>query len=192
MQDACYARSHQLAGAAETRNSLPISRNLCDAQAWPDIAAPSYHRSVTTLIGTTLLGLDVGDKRVGSALVLKGTSFPVPHACLDRAKGRAETAILQLINERGIKTVVVGLPLSRDGKKNEQCLRVERFCERLLRRADIEIAYVDEHLTSEEARADFAEEGSARVSRAAIDCRAACLILEGYLRSVRDGTMPGS
>ena len=138
-----------------------------------------------------VLALDVGDKRVGTALLLPNTTFVIPHRCFQRANGQAEREILNIIAERSVKTVVVGMPYGRDGSKNEQCLRTERFCERLSRRASIEIAYVDEHLTSEEARSRLQEAGAGPVGREAIDCQAACLILEGYLSNSRAGTLTG-
>src|SRR5690606_38737197 len=58
-----------------------------------------------------VLALDVGEKRVGTALYDPKGKIARPHETFLRAKGAAERAILALITELGVETVVVGNPL---------------------------------------------------------------------------------
>ena len=132
----------------------------------------------------SLLGLDIGDSRVGVALYDPSEAGPKPFATFDRAKGSAEKKILELVESRSITTVVAGLPLSGSGERTLQCESVERFCTRLQKRASITIHYIDEHLSTEEAKERLGaygqKEREAKRS-GALDAMSASLILEYYL-----------
>lgn len=128
-----------------------------------------------------ILGLDVGDKRVGIALSDPSGSFATPHTTLQRAGGAAEEGILSLVKEHGVEILVVGLPLGAGGERNPQCEKVERFCRRLTKRAAIKIVFVDEHLSSEEARDRLRASGRSSFDKEEIDAAAAALILQAHL-----------
>jgi putative Holliday junction resolvase len=122
----------------------------------------------------TIVALDIGSKRVGVALTPSDVIVPVPVGVWERAS--AEKQLLSLITERGISIVVVGLPLDRDGNETPQSEKVRKFCARILKRAaKITIVYVDEYLTSEEAKNSG---GDLRY----IDALAALEILKNYLK----------
>lgn len=129
------------------------------------------------------LGLDVGDKRVGAALCDELEILASPFATFDRAQGRAEQEILKVATEKSLAGLVVGLPLSEDGSKNEQCLKVENFCRRLKRRLNLDIFFVDEYASSLEAEAKLSKRSRLRGSkgRAAIDAASAAIILQEFL-----------
>ena len=131
-----------------------------------------------------ILGIDVGSKRVGTALADEKSPIANPFRTFDRAKYKAEQAIIELIEQRDIKSVVVGLPLSADGTKNPACSTVENFCRRLLKRVNFELTYVDEYLSSEDAKQRL-NRRVGRANRGVIDSAAACIILQNYLDSVR-------
>ncbi len=135
----------------------------------------------------TILALDVGDSRVGTALGEQSSRHASPYKTFDRAKGVAEAAILKIVEERQIKTLVVGMPLSADGQRTQQCEKVENFCRRLQKRAVLEIHYVDEHLTTEEAkqrlRLNGASERQAR-EKGTLDSMSAAIILEEYFNTL--------
>lgn len=99
----------------------------------------------------TIVALDIGSKRVGVALSPSDVAIPVPIGVWERSS--AEKNLLELITERGVNIVVVGLPLSIDGKETAQSEKVRNFCKRIEKRASgVKIAFVDEYLTSEEAK----------------------------------------
>lgn len=136
-----------------------------------------------------LLGLDIGDKRVGTALVGPDQSFSIPHKTFLRENGVAEREILAIVAERGIEAIVVGMPLNEDGTKSEQCLKVENFCRRLKKRADIDVLFVDEYGTSSEAEAALRStgvSGKRAKKKGATDAVAAALILQLFLESQKD------
>lgn len=128
-----------------------------------------------------ILGIDVGDKRVGVALSDPLGRCASPQPTLLRAGGKAEAQILNILQEYGIKLLVVGMPFGADGSRNGQCEKVENFCRRLRKRANVEIVYVDEHLSSEEAKERLQASGVKSFSKEDIDATAATLILQSYL-----------
>ena len=132
-----------------------------------------------------IIGLDVGDKRVGTALSDAEGRLATPHQTFERAGGRAERAIVALANEHHVRTLVVGMPYGADGSKNPQCDRVEQFCRRLQRRMRCDIIYVDEYLSSVEAEERLNQSGGKRRSRLSgeIDAASATLLLQEYLDS---------
>lgn len=133
----------------------------------------------------TILALDVGDSRVGTALGEEGSNHATPYLTFDRAKGHAESEILKIIKDRNIKTVVVGIPLTAGGQKTQQSEKVENFCRRLLKRAVLQIHYVDEHLTTEEAKQRLSLSGkNEREARqkGVLDAVSASIILELFLK----------
>ncbi|MBN8549185.1 MAG: Holliday junction resolvase RuvX [Deltaproteobacteria bacterium] len=137
---------------------------------------------------TVLLALDVGDKRVGIAMAGAGSSMATPHSTVERAAGRAEREILALIKQHKIERMVVGLPLSDDGQKNEQCLKVERFCRRLQKRVQVDIQFVDEYASSYEAEEKLRSAGvSGRQLKkdGFLDAASAAVILQSFLDAQR-------
>ena len=135
-----------------------------------------------------LLALDVGDKRVGVAMAAAGSTIATPHATLLRAAGRAEREILALISRHKVERLIVGLPLSDSGEKNEQCLKVESFCRRLQKRIDIEIVFVDEYASSHEAEELLRRAGNSgkQLKKSGLlDAASAAIILQAYIDAER-------
>ena len=135
-----------------------------------------------------LIGLDVGTKRVGVALSDESGKFASAYASFARPQSEAEQQLLSLIESEQVTQLVVGLPLSASGERTDQCEDVERFARRISRRTAVEVIYVDEHLSSEEAkqRLGIAEQPSPELrKKGVIDAEAASILLQSYL----DGTL---
>jgi putative holliday junction resolvase len=135
----------------------------------------------------TVIALDVGDKNIGIAIGNIVPPFASPHSTVLKSNGFAEKTIISLIDEHKVQLLIVGLPLNEDNSKNEQCYKIEKFCRRLQRRCNIEIRYIDEYASSEEAKELLSEvtrgkKASIKKSQS-IDAIAACIILRRYLES---------
>ena len=125
-----------------------------------------------------IIGLDVGDVRVGVALLSLAVGIPLPHNTFLRAKGQAEREIVKLCKDRNVNMLVVGLPLSEDGSENLQCEKIRNFIRRLQNRIGVTVEYVDEYLSSDEAQQRLQ---MLRFDAEKIDAQAAAIILERYL-----------
>lgn len=135
-----------------------------------------------------LLGLDIGDRRIGVAIGTFDPSFSRPLATFERADGAAERSILQIIEQEEVQDIIAGLPLSEDGANNEQCNKIEKFCSRIFKRCDASITFVDEYATTLEAQdavKNLKRSGARKRSGLAgqLDAVSAALILEGYLKN---------
>lgn len=136
---------------------------------------------------TYILGLDVGDKRVGVAIAHSESGVATPLAAFERGGGAAERNIISLVKERGVGLIVVGLPLGEENELNEQCHKIEKFCRRLRNRIPVRIGYVDEYATSAEAAERLSRSPSTTMRKSlgkgAVDAISAVIIVESYLSS---------
>ena len=126
------------------------------------------------------LALDVGDKRIGVALSDPLGILASPLTIIDRVDGKTEiTAIVEIIEQRRVGSVIVGLPLSMDGGLGSQAEKVRRFTEELRVSIAVPIEYRDERLSTVTARRLMRSAGKDRKARD--DAMAAAVILQGYL-----------
>ncbi|MEY4238280.1 MAG: Holliday junction resolvase RuvX, partial [Pseudomonadota bacterium] len=78
--------------------------------------APDFRALLPT--GGALLGLDLGTQTIGTAFCDAGWRFASPGKTLKRGKfGADRQTLAALIAERGIKGVVIGLPINMDGSE---------------------------------------------------------------------------
>lgn len=130
-----------------------------------------------------ILGLDVGDKRIGVA-VGEAAGWMAKGLCTVERVGRARDleAIATLAREHEIGEIVVGLPLLLDGSVGEQARRARRFGRELAKRTGLPIVFWDERLSTVAAGKLLREAGVRGVPRERkIDAAAAELILQSYL-----------
>ncbi|HHQ48721.1 MAG TPA: Holliday junction resolvase RuvX [Acidobacteria bacterium] len=131
------------------------------------------------------LGIDPGGKRIGLAIGNDVTATAtalevVPYGGVAEAVRR----IVQMAEEQGAGTLVLGLPLDVDGKETAACARSHKLraaLEALGWRVELQAEY----LTSNEARRRAREAGLPR--RAPIDHLAAQVLLEEFLGGHRCG-----
>jgi len=131
-----------------------------------------------------ILGIDVGKVRVGLAATDATGLLVSPIGTFLRSQGRAEDAIKREVQARNPDFLLVGMPLTAEGNKSEQCADVESFCRRLGKRISTPIKYVDEHLTSEAAKERISLVKGSYVparDRELLDAYAAVIIIEDYL-----------
>jgi putative holliday junction resolvase len=129
------------------------------------------------------LGLDVGGKRIGVAgcdgLGLIATGITT----IWRSSFPADIAQLQeIILDRQVEILVLGLPYTMDGKIGSQAKQVQRFARRVAAVIELPIEYVDERLTSYAAE-EMMKTANISVSqnKATIDRIAAAVILQQWL-----------
>lgn len=135
-----------------------------------------------------IMGLDVGDQRIGVAVsdAFGWTAQPVKTIQRIGKKKDAE-AIEQLIKEYEIGTIVVGLPKNMNGTVGPQGEKTMEFAEYLHRRTKLPVQYQDERLTTVSAEAILIEGNVRREDRKKyVDTVAATFILQIFLDSGRN------
>ena len=128
-----------------------------------------------------VLGVDFGKKRTGTAYMDMEIKIPFPCKLIEESNARkVKMALINIIEEKKIDTVIFGLPLSDDGKENEWCFEIRRFADFLLKSVKVEIVFIDEYGTSKDA--EYILRGKKKsVKKKSNDLVAATLILENYL-----------
>lgn len=135
---------------------------------------------------TTVLGFDVGARRIGVAVGSCFGSGARPVAVVDvHASGPDWPAIERLRREWRPDAFVVGDPMTIDGGDQPARRRARAFAVELQRRFSLPVKFVDERSSSVEAAQRFAAERSqgARRRRDAqiLDALAAAVIVERWL-----------
>jgi len=130
-----------------------------------------------------LLGLDVGDKRIGIAVSDPTGFLASAERVLKRVSFEKDlTALAAMVQEYEAEAVVVGLPLHLDGRAGDQAEIVRRFVERLQKRISVPVIFWDERLSTRGAHVLLIEAGMRPAQRAArLDAAAAAVILQNYL-----------
>lgn len=129
----------------------------------------------------TVLGLDVGERRIGVA-VGEG-SFAFPHSTIERTNVRDDVGkIVAIARERGAQTIVVGDPLTLTGQRALASEKIDAFVVHLARAFEGTIERVDERLTTAAAQRSLIAADVSRAKRKkVIDQLAAVGILETWL-----------
>lgn len=135
------------------------------------------------------LGLDVGMKTIGVAVSDELGLAAHPRLTLPRKGTRADVeAIAELVAREGAEVVVVGLPLSLDGKIGPRARRVLAFVEALRARLGdaLPVETWDERFSTVAAERVLLEADLSRARRKeVIDKQAAAYILQGWLDARR-------
>lgn len=128
-----------------------------------------------------ILGLDVGDKRIGVALASPIARIASPLKVIENNTEIWE-CLRKIIAKEGVGVVVVGLPRSLEGNETAQTKIARQFAENLGQKIDVNIVMQDEALTSRQAEAELRSRGK-HFNKGDIDALAATYILEDYLTS---------
>jgi putative Holliday junction resolvase len=127
----------------------------------------------------SIVGLDVGNKRIGLAIASLSARLPRPLVTLLNDEVFT-SRLLELITEESVISLVVGLPRNLSGDPTNQTAVVEAFVAKLQKEIDIPIHMQDEALTSRKAETELGARGKL-YDKGAVDALAATYILEDYL-----------
>ena len=131
-----------------------------------------------------LLGLDVGERRIGVALSDAERRLASPLEIIVRRGALQDFGRLaDLTRQHAVSAIVVGLPRTLRGEIGPQARRVQRWVERLTPHLDVPVVYADERYSTAEAARRVAASG--RRAPAHLDAAAAAVILQDYLDETR-------
>ncbi|MDD5092841.1 MAG: Holliday junction resolvase RuvX [Dehalococcoidia bacterium] len=134
-----------------------------------------------------ILGLDVGDKRIGVAMSDPMEILASTLTVIERKRDGSEfDALLALVKEHKVGRIVVGYPRSMDGTIGHQAEKTQAFAEALLKLTDVPVELSDEQLSTSMATDMMRDAGRNRKQiKARRDTAAAALILQWYLNEHR-------
>lgn len=142
---------------------------------------------------STVLGFDVGSRRIGVAI---GSAYGVNARVLGvvdvRADGPDWAAVQRLVKDWQPHGLIVGDPLTLDGQDQPNRKRAWGFARQLQQRFKLPVLMVDERSSSVEAARRFAHERASGQKRrrdaANLDAVAAAVIIERWLAAPGDAT----
>jgi putative Holliday junction resolvase len=123
-----------------------------------------------------VLALDYGEARCGCALSDPTGTLATPIDAIERPGTRRGFArVADLVRERDVEQVVVGLPIGLSGADTEQTREARQFADRLAERVGpVPVDLYDERFTTSIAAQD-------RDAKTSEDSRAAAVLLEDWL-----------
>ena len=136
-----------------------------------------------------IIGLDVGTKRIGVAisdeLFLTAQGMDTIHR---QSPASDFDRIKNIVKERDVSEIVVGLPLNMDGSYSAKTKEVVEFVDSLSKTVNLPVKTWDERLTTVQAeRVLLAADVSRAKRRKVTDKLAAQLILQSYMDSRKKG-----
>jgi len=141
----------------------------------------------------TLLGVDLGERRIGLAVGDVASGIARPFGTVGRRDPSGDVVVLgTIVREHAIDGLVVGLPLHADGSEGEQAARTRAWAETMATALGLPLTLQDERRTSLAAEARIGRPGRGRAGgppssgrlrgwRARIDREAATAILQAAL-----------
>lgn len=140
-----------------------------------------------------VIGLDIGERRIGVAVSDPTGTVATPLAVLDAARVLGDGQELQrIVDDYEVAEAVVGLPLTLEGAEGPQAARIRQAVRRLETLVRIRFRFTDERLSSAEASRRMREAGAnERTQRGSKDMVAASIFLQADLdahKALIDGT----
>ena len=130
------------------------------------------------------LGIDIGQRRYGVAISDENGGIAYPLTTLSTEKGGSPPikALVELVGEREVAGIVVGLPERMDGSHGPEARNAEIIAEQLRIDLGVRVELWDERLTTAEAERLLIMAGVRRTKRrGATDRIAAAIILQSFL-----------
>ena len=138
--------------------------------------------------GGGLIGLDLGTQTIGTAFADPDWRIASPGKTIARGKFAVDKAqIAALIAERGIKGIVIGLPLNMDGSEGPRAQSARAYA-RNLAVLGLPILLWDERWSTTSAERGLIEQDMSRAKRKTrIDSAAAAVILQAACDALAGG-----
>ncbi|MDP8233132.1 MAG: Holliday junction resolvase RuvX [Candidatus Zophobacter franzmannii] len=131
------------------------------------------------------MAVDYGEKRIGIAHTDLLQMFAKPFKTIpNQGPEKTILAINELIKEKEVSTLVLGLPLGLEGQETAKTREVLAFAEILRAGITVPLEMWDERLTTYEAKLELIKMGYDPIKgRKLIDALAAYMILRSYLET---------
>jgi putative Holliday junction resolvase len=133
-----------------------------------------------------VLGLDLGDARIGVAVSDDDRRMAVPLGTIHTGAPADLKAVAKLVDEHAATAVVVGLPLSMSGARGSAAAKADAFADALRSILAVPVELQDERLSTVEAERGLRDAGvTGRERRNVVDRTAATVILQAWLDATR-------
>jgi putative Holliday junction resolvase len=128
-----------------------------------------------------IMGLDIGEKRIGVAVSDEHEMISVPLEVYENNRN-VIGKIKGLVDKYHIKNIAVGMPYTLKGEIGKQAEKVISFINDLKRSLEIDIDYIDERYTTKIPLKLMEKSSKKKKASAKIDKFSAAIILSDYLK----------
>lgn len=137
--------------------------------------------------GQRLLGLDIGDKRIGVAVSDASWTIANPYSLIQRKSLKHVVQDLQkIIQELVVGAIVVGYPINMDGSQGPRTQATIDYIKALAQHITVPFVLQDERLSTEAVtRTMLAADLSRKRQAEVVDKMAAAYILQGVLDRIK-------
>ncbi|WP_246236822.1 Holliday junction resolvase RuvX [Pontixanthobacter rizhaonensis] len=137
------------------------------------------------------MALDLGTKTIGIATCDAGWQFATAGSTLERGKfGRDRDRLSEIIRQRSIKAIVIGLPRNMDGSEGPRAQASRAYARNLAAAFALPILLWDERWSTTSAERAMIGQDMSRKKRAEkIDSHAAAVILQGAIDRLAGGIL---
>ena len=148
---------------------------------------------MTDASGGRLLGIDVGERRIGVAVSEGRIAVPL-EIVVHQSRAVDIERIANIAREQDVSAVIVGLPMTMSGEERGQAKRTRAFGDQLAQAVHVPVVYHDERLSTAQVshvaarRRDRPRNPSnthpaRRRGKPRVDDLAAAVILQSYLEA---------
>ena len=140
--------------------------------------------------GGALLALDLGTKTIGTATSDAGWMFATAGKTLPRGRfGKDKAKLEEIVRERSIKGLVLGLPRNMDGSEGPRAQASRAYARNLADAFALPVLLWDERWSTQSAEAAMIGQDMSRAKRAErIDSHAAAVFLQAALDALAGGS----
>lgn len=139
--------------------------------------------------GGALLALDLGTKTIGTATADAGWRFATAGKTIPRGRfGKDRAKLEEILRERAIKGLVLGLPRNMDGSEGPRAQASRAYARNLAEAFALPVLLWDERWSTQSAEAAMIGQDMSRAKRAErIDSHAAAVFLQGAIDALTGG-----
>lgn len=144
----------------------------------------NFYTKVYEVMVLRIMGLDVGEKRIGVALSdpYGWTAQGLTTVIRQEGSNKDIDEIKKLINEYQVEKIIIGLPKNMNSSLGPAAEKAMKYGQLLQKRCNIPVDYFDERLTTVAAHKTLIEADMPRKKRkGVVDKLAAVFILQTYL-----------
>ena len=144
--------------------------------------------SMIPILGS-ILGLDLGEKRIGLAICNDTRSISTSLKTLERSKLLNDISLIKnILSENSITSIIVGRPVNLDGKPGKKSQSIRRLSEEINKSLSLPLLLWDERFSTNAVEKLLISELnlSRKKRQKIIDSSAACWILDGAIKTLKN------
>lgn len=134
-----------------------------------------------------LIGIDYGEANIGIAFARNGLAAPIK-IISGKNSDTAAHEILKTAHQNKCTKIIVGLPLTSDGRETKESIKIRQFVKLLRVYLKMPIEFQNEYASSKEAHEEALRNAVSQKNRRKIDHLSAALILKRYIEEHESNT----